>query len=177
MSDVRLSTRPLASVANPSIRAGWAADGSALSRFLSDLSSESAYSRFLAAPAGTPSPRVLAALLPDRPRGGALLAFLDGELVGHGFWARLADSVAEIAIVVADRHQRRGIGTALVRATLDDLVCHGIAEVEVMSASDNRAVARMVAREAPDAHRALDGPTTTYTFAAPARSAVVRCIA
>jgi len=177
MSDIDVTIRPLASVADPCIRAGRPADRALLGGFLSELSSESAYSRFLTGRTGPPSSKVVAALLPDRPRGGAVLALLDGEVVGHGLWARLGESVAEIAIVVADRHQRRGIGTALARATIDDLVCHGIAEVEVLSASENRAVARMVARQAPDAHRAVDGPTTTYTFAAPGRSAVLRCIA
>ncbi|HRI95728.1 MAG TPA: GNAT family N-acetyltransferase, partial [Nocardioides sp.] len=75
-------------------------------------------------------------------------------------------AVAEIAIVVAHVHQRRGVGTALARAVIDDLVAHGVEDIEVFSSTDNRAVARMVARAAPDARRELDGPTATYTFAA-----------
>jgi acetyltransferase len=138
------------------------------------LSPESAYSRFLTGVSGQPSVRLLTALLPEPPAGGALLAFLDGELVGHGLWARLADPcVAEIAIVVADRHQRRGIGTALAGAVTEDLVAHGVTDIEVFSISDNRAVARMVAWAAPGSRRELDGPTTTWTFPARGRSAVL----
>jgi GNAT superfamily N-acetyltransferase len=134
------------------------------------LSPATSYARFLTGRPGPPSTKLLAALLPDRPRGRAKLAFLDGELVGHGVWLRLADpSVAEIAVVVSDRHQRRGIGTAIARAVVDDLVAHGVSEVEVFSASDNQAVARMVARAAPDARRELDGPTATYVFPAAGR--------
>jgi len=166
--------RNLACVADPAIRAGSAADDALLGEFLSRLSPESAYSRFLTGLSGVPSRKLLAALLPDRPRGGALLGFLDGELVGHGLWVRLADpSVAEIAIVVGDHHQRRGIGTALARAVTDDLVAHGVADVEVFSITDNRAVARMVGRAAPDARRELDGATMTWTFPAGGRTGVL----
>ena len=77
-----------------------------------------------------------------------------------------AGSVAEIAIVVADSHQRRGIGTALASAVTEDLVAHGVADIEIFSGSDNRAVARMVARAAPDARRQMDGPTMTWSFRA-----------
>jgi acetyltransferase len=166
--------RPLRAVAEPSIRVASPADHALLGGFLGRLSPESAFSRFLTGLPDTPSPKLVAALLPERPRGGALLGLLDGELVGHALWVRLADpSVAEIAVVVSDRHQRRGIGTALARAAIDDLVAHGVEDVEVFSISDNRAVARMVRRAAPEARRELDGPTTTWTFPARRRSAVL----
>ena len=166
--------RPLATVVEPSLRPAGAADREALGEFIARLSPESAYSRFLTGLPGEPSARVLAALLPEPPAGGAILGFLDGELVGHGLWARLADSsVAEIAIVVGDRHQRRGIGTALVNAVIDDLLVHGVTDLEVFSISGNRAVARMVARAAPDARRELDGPTTTWTFPVRRRTGVL----
>ena len=139
--------------------------------FLSRLSPDSSYQRFLTDRTDA-SPRLLAALLPERSRGGALLAFLGDELVGHGLWVRVRDaSAAEIAIVVADAYQRRGVGTALASAVTDDLVAHGVADIEVFSASDNRAVARMVARAAPDALRQMDGPTTTWTYRARSQSA------
>jgi len=174
MTDKYPPARSLACVADPCIRAGSSADQALLGAFLAGLSPESAYSRFLTGWSGTPSPKLLAALLPDRPLGGALLGFLGGELVGHALWVRLADpSVAEIALVVGDRHQRRGIGTALARAATDDLLAHGVDDVEVFSISDNRAVARMVARAAPDARRELDGPTMTWRFPARGRSGLL----
>jgi GNAT superfamily N-acetyltransferase len=158
-------------VVEPRIRAGGRPDQALLGEFLSGLSPETSYARFLTGRSGPPSPRFLAALLPERPQGGALLALLDGELVGHGLWARLAEpSVAEIAIVVSDRHQRRGIGTALARAVVEDLVAHGVTDIEVFGTSTNRAVARMVTRVAPDAQRELDGPTMRYAFPAPGRA-------
>ncbi len=166
--------RALATVVEPRIRSATAADGGALGDFLSRLSPDSSYQRFLTDRTDAPSPRLLAALLPESSRGGALLAYLGDELVGHGLWVRVGDaSVAEIAIVVADAHQRRGIGTALAGAVTADLVAHGVADIEVFSGSDNRAVARMLARAAPDARRELDGSTTTWTFRALSQSAAL----
>ena len=75
--------------------------------------------------------------------------------------------------MVADSHQRRGIGTALTRAVTEDLVAKGVADIEVFSSTDNRAVARMVARAAPDARRELDGPTSTWSFPAPGRNSAL----
>jgi GNAT superfamily N-acetyltransferase len=168
------SHQALASVVDPCIRAATPADRARLVDFLTRLSPTSSYQRFLTGMNGTPSQRLIAALLPERSAGGALLAYLDGQLVGHGLWVRLRrPSVAEIAIVVSDSHQRRGIGTALMRAVTEDLVANGVADIEIFSSSDNRAVARMVARAAPDARRQLDGPTVTWSFRAPGRSSVL----
>jgi GNAT superfamily N-acetyltransferase len=167
----RSSERSLTAVLDPQVRPACAADRPLLEAFLSRLSPTSAYQRFLTGMAGGPPARLLDALLPEPPAGRAMLAFLGDEVVGHGLWARLRDSsAAEIALVVADRHQRRGIGTALADAVTEDLVAHGVADIEVFSASDNRAVARMVARAAPDAARELDGPMTTWAFPARSRS-------
>jgi GNAT superfamily N-acetyltransferase len=174
MKKFRRSDQALASVVDPCIRAATSADRAQLVDFLSRLSPTSSYQRFLTGITGTPSERLLAALLPERSAGGALLAFLDGELVGHGLWVRLRDSsVAEIAIVVSDRHQRRGIGTALVSAVTEDLVAEGVADIEVFSSTDNRAVARMVSRAAPEARRKVDGSTMTWNFPALGRSSVL----
>ena len=167
------SHRPLAIVVDPCIRVATAADRGAVGDLLSRLSPDSSYQRFLT-DRTDPSPRLLTALLPEGPRGGALLAFVGDELVGHGLWVRVRDgSVAEIAIVVADAYQRRGIGTALASAVTDDLVAHGVADIEVFSGSENRAVGRMVSRAAPDARREMEGPTTTWTFTARGRSSVL----
>ncbi len=166
--------RLIASVAEPCVRAATGADAHLLAELLARLSPASAYSRFLTGLSGSPSQRLLTALLPERPAGGALLAFLGEELVGHGLWVRLSDAAgAEIAIVVADRHHRRGIGTTLAAAVMDDLARYGVEQVEVFSSTTNRAVARMVARATPDAHREIDGPTTTYSFPAARSSAAL----
>ena len=141
------------------------ADRSALADLLGGLSMESSYRRFQAALGPTPRASVLAALLPEGPRGGAMLAYDGPDLVGHGVWRRAGTApVAEIGLVVADSHQGRGVGTALTEALIADLTARGVERVEVFATATNEAVARMVARRAPDAVRERDGATVTYSF-------------
>jgi GNAT superfamily N-acetyltransferase len=137
---------------------------------LAGLSAESAYARFQTGMA-QPSRRVLDALLVEPPRGRAVLAFAGAELVGHGLCLRLDPTTAELALVVADRFHRHGVGTRLARALTEDLLAHGVTDVEVFATTANRAVARMVATAAPGARRELDGPTSTWSF--PVRPATV----
>ncbi|HEU5036144.1 MAG TPA: GNAT family N-acetyltransferase [Nocardioides sp.] len=130
-----------------------------LDRLLRGLSPDSVYLRFQTG-IGAPSPRLLRALLPEE---GALLGFVDGEVVAHGLWVR-AGRAAEIALVVADAHQRSGIGTVLAQALVEDAAARGVTRIEAFSGAGNEAVARMVVRQAPRALRVLDGATVTYTF-------------
>ena len=145
------------------IRAAGPADHALLDGLLRGLSSESAYLRFQTGLGSGPSPALVRRLLPP---GGALLAFAGDEVVAHGMWARVGRA-AEIAVVVADAHQGRGIGTAVAEALIDDVAVRGIRRIEVFSGRGNEAVARMVARQAPHALRVLDGPTVTWTFPVP----------
>lgn len=163
------------------LRPAGPADVDLLDGLLRGLSADSSYLRFQTG-IGRPSAALLRALLPER---GALLAFLGGRVVAHGMWVRAGRS-AEIAIVVADAHQRGGIGTVVARALIADAAAHGVTRIEAFSGAGNEAVARMVAHEAPHALRVLDSGTVTYTFpiARPAqvpvstarsRSAYTRC--
>ena len=146
-------------------RAATPADAPALAALLAGLSPDSAYLRFQTAIGPAPSPALVRGLLPDGVRGTALLGFCGDDLVAHGLWVRLGPTrTAEIALVVADEHQRGGLGSALASALLDDLAAHGIERVEVYAGAGNRAVARMMARAAPDAHRERDGATVSYSF-------------
>jgi GNAT superfamily N-acetyltransferase len=154
------------------IRPARPADRDLLDALLRGLSPDSAYLRFQTGLGTGPTPAVLRALLPYGPSGGAVLAFVgdgvDGVPVAHGMWARPGSArAAEIAVVVTDAHQGRGIGTALARALMAELAARGIPRVEVFSGAGNAAVARMVARQAPEAVRVLDGPMATWTFAVP----------
>ncbi len=141
------------------VRRAGPADIDLLDGLLRGLSVDSAYLRFQTG-IGRPSPGLLRALL---PRDGALLGFVGADVVAHGLWAR-AGRTAEIALVVADAHQRRGIGTAIARALVADAAARGVTRVEAFSGAGNAAVARMVAREVPTSLRVLDGATVTYTF-------------
>ena len=95
-----------------------AKDADALLDFFRGLSRESLYSRFHGFPAL--EPKLVEQLLePDWHERGALLGALaeDGreEVVAVGNYVRLRDpGLAESAFTVADRFQRRGIGTRLL---------------------------------------------------------------
>ena len=141
---------------------------------LREISAESAYLRFQTGIGREPAASVVAALLPDGLRGAALLASVGDRLVAHGMWARVgAAPVAEIALLVVDSHQGLGIGTALADALVADLGARGLERIEVYASATNTAVARMVARQAPDAVRDRDGATVTYGFHLPARPPAV----
>jgi GNAT superfamily N-acetyltransferase len=158
------------------IRAGTRRDHDRLAGLLRGLSLESAYLRFQTGLGPEPAPALVAALLPDRTRGTALLAFHGSRLVGHGLWVRAKTApVADVALVVADEFQQRGIGTALVDALVADLTGRDLRRVEVFASATNHAVERMVARQAPDAARERDGATVTYQFHAAPRA--VRTVA
>lgn len=149
-----------------SFRPATATDAPALTGLLAALSPDSAYLRFQTSIGPAPSPSLVRALLPDGVRGAALLGYVGDELVAHGMWVRVGPTrTAEIALVVADGHQQEGIGSALATALLDDLAARGLERVEVYAGAGNRAVARMLARSAPEAARERDGATVSYSFA------------
>jgi GNAT superfamily N-acetyltransferase len=155
-------------------RPGSARDRAALEGLLSGLSPESAYARFQTALGPGPSRAVVDALLPDGVRGGVMLAWDRAELVAHGLWVRIGPSrVAEVALVVTDSHQRRGIGTVLAERLIEAAGARGIERIEVFSEARNRAVARMVRRRAPDAERERDGVTVSYSFDVDGRTALL----
>jgi acetyltransferase len=142
------------------LRPAGAADIDLLDGLLRGLSVDSAYLRFQTG-IGRPGRALLRALL---PRDGAWLGFVGADPVAHGVWVR-SGRTAEIALVVADAHQRAGIGTAVARALVADAAARGVTRIEAFSGAGNAAVARMVAREVPTSLRVLDGATVRYTFA------------
>ncbi len=150
----RLTVRPASPFDEETVRA-----------LLVGLSERSLFQRFLTG-MSTPPPTLVRYLTTVGGRGAALLAEVDGLVVGHGLWAPAtldaAESRAEIAIVVADGHQRRGIGTTLAQALMADLGRRGFQRAQVVTAADNRAVLRMVARQDPAARPERDGSLYSY---------------
>ena len=152
----------------PTLRAASVLDGDRIRAFLTGLSPDALYQRFLTG-MSRPSPKVVD-YLAGAGAGKALVAEYDGVVVGHGLWAPVWDAparpTAEIAVVVADDHRRRGIGTALIEGLVADLTRHGYQQVRIESLATNRAVRHMVARADPWALPERDGPVWTYELAA-----------
>lgn len=142
-SDSRTTVR-LGSDRWVSIRPIDALDRSALSDFYAGLSCESSRRRFMSV--GRPSEAVIARLgLAD-----GLVAILhepgpdDGALVGHALLACEGSGVAEVAFAVRDDLQRRGIGRALVAATVAHARRLNLDRLRAITEPGNRAMRRLV---------------------------------
>jgi len=89
---------------------------------------------------------------------------LVAHVVGDARPAALAQLVrtnresAEIAFVVADEHQHRGIGSALTSMLLDDARAAGIKEITALASGDNYAAVALIRRTASILEVCLEGP-------------------
>jgi RimJ/RimL family protein N-acetyltransferase len=130
-------------------------DKALLAAGMRQLSEQSAYQRFLAPKQALSTGELryltevdsrdhvaLAAVRPDEP----------DVLVAVGRWVRLASDpeVAEIAFVVADDLQRRGLGTALAEALADAARERGVRRFVATMLPDNLAAHRLFARVAQE---------------------------
>ena len=129
------------------------------------LSPETIYRRFFTL---TPDPAPLVRRhlgLVDHEDHEALVV-LDGDrIVAVAQWDRARDhpDEADVAVVVEDAWQHRGLGTALVRALAGDAHRHGIGVLTAGVLSDNRAGLGLATRQRP-AQVDLDGPETSFRF-------------
>ena len=94
-------------------------DGDALRRFHATLSSETVYRRFFSPHPVLSDNEVERFTHVDYHDRFALVAVIGTELVAVARYDRTRPGVAEVAFVVADRHQGRGIGSLL----LEQLAC------------------------------------------------------
>jgi GNAT superfamily N-acetyltransferase len=102
--DTRVSVR----VATP-----W--DGERLRGMFSRASSETIYRRFHMPYPNVPGWMLALMLDADHPDKEVLVAVAEGEIVGHAMCVRLGDgSEAEVAIIVEDRWQSKGVGKLLL---------------------------------------------------------------
>ena len=102
----------------------------------------------------------LAGLAAVDARHHALVAHVvgDPEPAGLAQLARTERQSAEIAFVVADCYQQRGIGSALMRLLLDDARAAGITEITALASGDNRAALALIRRVASISEIRLEGP-------------------
>jgi RimJ/RimL family protein N-acetyltransferase len=118
---------PPVAVAGPVIRPIGPEDRAALVRFHHSLSSSTTYLRFFAVHPELSERELDRFTTVDHHDREALVAIVDGELVGVGRYDRLPSSTtAEVGFVVADRWQEHGIGTALLRALEERARAEGV---------------------------------------------------
>jgi RimJ/RimL family protein N-acetyltransferase len=131
-------------------------DKAQLADGLRQLSDETIRKRFLAA-----KPRFSDAELRylteiDAHDHIALVAEVDGAVVAVARSVRFRDrpDTAEMAIVVADDWQQRGIGTALAEALADAAVETGVRRIAAVMLADNEPARRLLRRIAAHLERA-----------------------
>jgi L-amino acid N-acyltransferase YncA len=131
------------------------ADLAALGDFFAGLSLQTRYLRFFAPV--TPSRAMLRRLA---GRAGdsldAVVAVRDGVIIGHAMAVDQAgargEQTADIGVVVADDWQRRGVGSALVRALITGARSRGVTSLTMDVLPSNRQVLAMIARHWTGAH-------------------------
>ena len=150
----------------PLVRRAGEPDADELARMLSGLTDLSRYFRFQTAIGTPPRPALLLRML--CPTGTAFVATRDQTIVGHAMWAWApGESTAELAAVIAEDDQRRGLGIRMLSIAAADAIASGATQfLFVVSAANERSL-RMIRRRWPDATAERDG--ALLTFVAPAR--------
>lgn len=134
------------------VRPTGAHDAEGLRELVAGLSQRSSFLRFCAG-VGTPSGRMLAALLRRDATHGAWVATRGRATVGHLSWAVVADGVVEVGAMVADEWQGRGLGRALVDRGLGEAAAHGARSVQLVVHHENRTLLRRLAAGATSVQR------------------------
>jgi ribosomal protein S18 acetylase RimI-like enzyme len=150
----------------PLVRRAGEPDADELARMLSGLTDLSRYFRFQTAIGSPPRQALLLRML--CPTGAAFVATRAGAIVGHAMWAWApGGSTAELAAVIAENDQRRGLGIRMLSIAAADAIAAGATHfLFVVSAANDRTI-RMIRRRWPDVTAERDG--ALVNFVAPAR--------
>ncbi|HLY84206.1 MAG TPA: GNAT family N-acetyltransferase [Acidimicrobiales bacterium] len=142
-------------------------DSVRLQRTFERLSPETIYRRFFS-PIHTPPPGTLHRLANVDHDNREALVVLDGdEIIAVGRWERDArhPDDAELALLVEDAWQRRGVGRALTAMLVTEAGRHRIATVSATVLSDNVPIRRLLATSlGPPLSTELDGAQTRMSF-------------
>ena len=133
------------------------------------LSAHSAYQRFFATMRRIPPDwaRFLAtvdyrerlALIAERPADGEM------ELLGVARYEPTQDDAPEVALVILDAWQNRGLGTALFDALLEAARARGIGRLRAWVLADNARMLDLIRRSGEIEQRRRDGPVFELVFA------------
>jgi RimJ/RimL family protein N-acetyltransferase len=127
-------------------------DGEALRRLFYRLSPATVYRRFHS-PIARPEQAQPARLLDiDHHDREAVIAVVEGEIVGVARYARWTGTdAADLAIVVADDWQRQGLGTRMLSGLADLALSSGIQSFTATIQGDNRPALGLMRRFRPSA--------------------------
>ena len=146
------------------IREAEASDEAAVRAFLERLSADSRWKRYHNA-----APRVMPWMIdpvvrPDHVDHEALLAIVDGTVVGIAEWGRAEPdgSVADMAVVVSEDCRRHGIARALIRHLARNAHRHGVDSFSGSILSMNRASIALLRNVASEYTSSFDGGTLDF---------------
>lgn len=103
----------------------------------------------------------------DGHRRVALVAAVGSELVGVAHLDLPGDGTGEVAVLVEDAHQRRGIGAALLRSGVHAAAVRDVGSLSAVCLADNIAFPQLVARCGYDATTTLDDGLRHLVFPVP----------
>jgi len=140
------------------------ADADALVQFHAGLSMRTRYLRYFSAYPTIPPRDLFRFSHVDHVNRVALAAWLGGEIIAVGRFDTIETGLAEVAFVVADAHQGRGIGSVL----LEHLVEIGrelrLLRFEAIVLAENRAMVRVFLDAGFEATRRLEGNEVSLRF-------------
>jgi RimJ/RimL family protein N-acetyltransferase len=110
------------------------------------LSAASRFDRYLVGVPRLPSPMLKALAAVDGHDHVAWLASVAGQPAGIARYVRVAAEAAEVAFEVADAHQGRGLGTALLDTITTVAAAHGVRRVQATVLPTNAPSLRLLAR-------------------------------
>ncbi|MDQ1739166.1 MAG: hypothetical protein QOE53_818, partial [Pseudonocardiales bacterium] len=147
------------------------ADADALVAFHAGLSVRTRYLRYFSAYPTIPQRDLIRFTHVDHVDRVALAAWLGSELIAVGRFDRLpgpdpatAGSVAEVAFVVADAHQGRGIGSVLLEHLAETARELGITRFEALVLAQNTTMLRVFLDAGYQPARHLEGNEVTLEF-------------
>jgi acyl-CoA synthetase (NDP forming)/GNAT superfamily N-acetyltransferase len=146
------------------------ADADALVSFHAGLSTRTRYLRYFSAYPTIPQRDLIRFTHVDHVDRVALAAWLGGDIIAVGRFDRLPGvdghrgELAEVAFVVADAHQGRGIGSVLLEHLVEIGRELGIARFEALVLAENRTMMRVFLDAGFAASRRLDGNEVSLEF-------------
>jgi GNAT superfamily N-acetyltransferase len=141
-----------------SIRVATPSDSEKLRGMFCRTSSESIYRRFQLPYPEVPEWMIALMLGADHHDKGSLVAVTEEEVVGHAMYARLGDGTeAEIAIIVEDKWQSKGVGMSLLSELAQRARLRGVETFSAEVLATNRPMLGLAAMFAGADYAMADG--------------------
>lgn len=141
----------------PAFRIIQASDEPRLERLFYRLSPESVYRRFFTLYTNPPSGVLQKLADLDHDTRDAVVACVDGEIVGVARYATVGPHEAEVAVLVEDAWQGRGLGRRLLECVTALARVHGVKTLVATVLAENRQATEMLRAVFPDGTFVPDG--------------------